>query len=1124
MTQSPPLPELLRIDQRARWRGGDPVRVESYLEQHPSLQDDPDGVLDLIYNEIVLREEVGERPVLEEYRRRFPQFDVPVRLLFEVHQAVEEGPAPTRSAPDGPPAPAAERTPVGPPGGAPDVPGYEVLSELGHGGMGVVYKARQVSLNRSVALKVLLAGPRAGARGLSRFQSEAEVLARLQHPNIVQVYEVGEHEGRAFFAMEYVAGASLSAHIAGTPRPAREAARLVADLARAMHFAHERGVVHRDLKPQNVLLTPDGTPKIGDFGLAKQLDSDGGQTRTGDVMGTPSYMAPEQAAGKGKLVGPATDVYALGAILYEMLTGRPPFRAGTDWETVLQVLHDDPAAPRVLNRTVPRDLETVCLKCLRKAPAERYASALALADDLRRFLDGKPVIARRVTPWERALKWAKRRPTAAALLALAAMTAVGLTVGLWQRAAAERRRQGEARAEARAGLERARAAFAGGDWQAAQSHLESVLARAAAERSLDDLRPAAEGLLAEARGRQYEAETYREFVRHSDEALFHGLSSLSQEALLTGMDAAAHRRAAEGTAREALALAGLAADGDGDWAPDPRFRDPARRAEMTARCCALLLVLADAAARRPATEAERPAAYREALRLVGRAARVSPPTRALPLRRAHYLGRLGDTEGARRAEAEARATPPAGALDYFLTGDALYRGGDLKGALASFRAAVGLDPGHFWAQCCLAACHLRLREWGQAASALTVCLVQRPDFVWARLLRGFAHRELGAFPAAEADFERARCALEDTPNDTSLYVLLVNRGVLRLRQGHLTGAEDDLRQAAGLQPDNFVPPLNLARVYQRQGRAAEAARQLERARGLRPPPLVLADYHAERARDLFRAERFEAAEAECREALRQQADHTFAHRQLGHALLRQGRHAEAARAFDRYVAAGGPPDTDVYRGRGLARMRQGDYLGARDDYTRALELRPDASIYLHRGWAYFFLDAWRPALADFEEALRRSGGAAQAPGVALLLGPAGMTALRLEGIAGEAYTGRGLARVLLGQYREAVADAGEALRRGPKGPEMMHNVACVFALAVGKVEADPAARDRGVLAAGYRAEAVQAIRRELALVPAARRRAFWRDKINPDSALDAIRQSPEYQQLLREYGAARPSR
>jgi tetratricopeptide (TPR) repeat protein len=593
------------------------------------------------------------------------------------------------------------------------------------------------------------------------------------------------------------------------------------------------------------------------------------------------------------------------------------------------------------------------------------------------------------------------------------------------------------------------------------------------------------------------------------------------------MDAAAHRRAAEGAARAALALAGLAPDGDADWAPDPRFRDSARRAEITARCCALLLILADAAAPPvgPASRAapeEKPrsarGAYREALRLVGRAAQVSPPTRALPLRRAYYLGRLGDREGARRAEAEARATPPAGALDHFLTGDGLYRGGDTKGALASFRAAVALDPGHFWAQYYLAVCHLQLQQWEQAAAALGVCLVRRPDFVWARLQRGYAHLELRSFPAAEADFEQARLALAAAPNDLALYALLVNRGVLRLRQGDLSGAEDDLRRAAGLQPDNFVPPLNLARLYQRQGRAAEAARQLERVRGLRPPPLVLAVYHTELGRDLFHAGRFAAAEAECRAALRQQGDYPHAHRHLGHALLRQGRYAEAAGAFDRYLAAGGPPDADVYRGRGLARMRQGDCLGARDDYTRALQLEPGADVYLHRGWAYFFLDAWRPALADFEEALRRSDGAAAA------LGLAGVAALRLDGVAAEAYTGRGLARVLLGRYREAVADAREALRLGPKAPEMTHNVACVFALAAGKAEADPAARDRAALAAGYRAEAAQAIRRALALVPAAGRQAFWRDKINPDSALDPIRQSPEYRQLLREYGAAGPSR
>jgi WD40 repeat protein len=298
----------------------------------------------------------------------------------------------------------------------PHVPGYEILGELGRGGMGVVYKARHTQLNRLVALKMILAGGHAGTADLARFRTEAEAIARLQHPNVIQIFEVGEHEGKPYFSLEFCGGGSLAQKINGTPLPPKEAARMVETLARGMDAAHQKGIIHRDLKPANVLLLDDGTAKITDFGLAKKLD-DVGQTQSGAIMGTPSYMAPEQAGGKAKELGPAADVYALGAILYELLTGRPPFRAATPLDTVLQVVSDDPVPPSQLQSKTPRDLETICLKCLQKDPRKRYPSAEALAEDLRRFQAGEPIKARPAGRVERAIKWVKRRPVAAGLLA-----------------------------------------------------------------------------------------------------------------------------------------------------------------------------------------------------------------------------------------------------------------------------------------------------------------------------------------------------------------------------------------------------------------------------------------------------------------------------------------------------------------------------------------------------------------------------------------------------------------------------------------------------------------------------------------------------------------------------------
>ena len=274
------------------------------------------------------------------------------------------------------------------------IPGYDILAELGRGGMGVVYKARHVTLNRVVALKMMLSGAHAGATELARFRSEARAVARLQHPHIVQIFEVGEHAGLPFFALEFLEAGSLAGRLDGTPWADRRAAELVRKLAAAVQHAHEHGIVHRDLKPANVLLLADGAPKVADFGLAKGVERDGERTQTGAIIGTPNYMAPEQARAAAAEVGPRTDVYALGVILYELLTGRVPFLCATTRDTLEQVREQNPVPPRQQQPKISRDLETICLKCLEKRPEDRYATARDLADDLGRFLAGEPITAR----------------------------------------------------------------------------------------------------------------------------------------------------------------------------------------------------------------------------------------------------------------------------------------------------------------------------------------------------------------------------------------------------------------------------------------------------------------------------------------------------------------------------------------------------------------------------------------------------------------------------------------------------------------------------------------------------------------------------------------------------------
>jgi Protein kinase domain/Protein of unknown function (DUF1559) len=340
--------------------------------------------------------------------------------MAEIRKDVEAGAETLPVSAPSPPASAGEAVTLAPPlappvDTRPTIPGFEILEELGRGGMGVVFKARQLSLNRFVALKMILAGPYAGAEQLARFRLEAEAVAGLQHPGIVQIFEVGSHLGHAYLALEYVGGGTLTGKCAGRPLPPNQAADLVETLARAVQYAHQRGIIHRDLKPGNVLLAEDGEPKITDFGLAKRLEIEPGatpsgpQTQSGAILGTPAYMAPEQAGGKRGSVGPAADVYALGAILYELLTGRLPFEAGNPVDVIFKVMTEEPVPPRRLEPTVPHDLETVCLKCLQKDPERRYPSARLLADDLDRFLNGEPTQARPPGRGERFRRWAWRR-------------------------------------------------------------------------------------------------------------------------------------------------------------------------------------------------------------------------------------------------------------------------------------------------------------------------------------------------------------------------------------------------------------------------------------------------------------------------------------------------------------------------------------------------------------------------------------------------------------------------------------------------------------------------------------------------------------------------------------------
>ncbi|HEY4234174.1 MAG TPA: serine/threonine-protein kinase, partial [Lacipirellulaceae bacterium] len=416
--------DLARIDQAHRWRQRLGASVEQYLVHVPEFRADVEESLVLINGEAQLRREIGEAPQVDEYQRRFPDLSDDIALQFDVDRILN----------------GTDEVDAGQADDATNefaIPGYQFLEPLGRGASGVVYKARQESLDRLVAIKVAhVAG--ADPKQLVRQRQEAEILAKLHHANVVHIYEVRDFRGCLYLVMEYVAGTNLADSIRGRAVPPAEAARLTLTLAETVQAVHEAGILHRDLKPSNVLQSTSGVLKITDFGLAKLRSSDSSMTAPDSVLGTPSYMAPEQAVGEPHSIGPTADVYSLGAILYQLLTGRPPFLGATVLDTLWLIRMEQPVAPRRLQPRLSRDLETICLKCLAKSTHQRYETAAALAEDLRRFLAGEVIAARRPGLVELSFRLAKRRPlvlaTAACCLSLAGVIgAMAWTAGAHER-------------------------------------------------------------------------------------------------------------------------------------------------------------------------------------------------------------------------------------------------------------------------------------------------------------------------------------------------------------------------------------------------------------------------------------------------------------------------------------------------------------------------------------------------------------------------------------------------------------------------------------------------------------------------------------------------------------------
>lgn len=787
----------------------------------------------------------------------------------------------------------------------PQIIGYDVQAILGHGGMGVVYRARHLKLNRTVALKMLLSGEYASRQELSRFMQEAESIAALRHSHIVQVHDVGDLDGRPYFTMEFLEGGTLAQKLAGTPQPARETATLLAALAKAVHAAHQAGIAHRDLKPANILLTADGTPKITDFGLARRFDRDPTLTESGAKVGTPSYMAPEQAMGTARAFCPSVDVYSLGAILYEMLTGRPPFRAETPSETQRQVIAEQPVPPSRLNAKVPRDLQTICLKCLHKDPHRRYASAELLAEDLHRYLRGEPISARPAGWLERAVRWCKRNPRETALVGLVfIVTALVASAALWL----DHERVSK-KAEQFRQHERALIGMEGALDQAKTMRLAAGWSQA--ERALDQ----ADVIVAD-------DEPLRARVAHARQDL-HMAAELDQirQAKATIKDGKLDSASAPPAYARAFGTYGLAI-------ADNNVEESAARISASKMKQELVDALDDWAFIEPDRLA------RDRLTAVAR--QVDPdPWRDRVRDPKAWNDPAALVELGRRAPVSEQSVQLLVALGMRLwsitangDGAAISNHEDFD-AVGFLRRVQQAHPGDFWANFALANALVKVKP-DDAIGYYRAALAIRPQEVVVYYNLGSSMRTIGQLDEAVGYLEQA---VHLDPTSAKSHN---NLGTILSDQGQFDEAIDHYTQALKLDSTFAEAQANIGAAFIQQGRFDEAIDQCRQALQLNPQ---LARAHASLGLALQSKSRIDQAIDEYEQAIQLDPTSVMAHSNLGYALQTKGRLDEAIEHCNQALKLD-PNYAKAHNNLGLALQDKGRFDQAIDEFKQAFRLDP----------------------------------------------------------------------------------------------------------------------------------------------------------------------------------------